>query len=73
MTLEEAKEIAKLIAIADGGCKGCVTEMVAQFNKANMGFYFSMTDKKIENEYCFFGTPEIVVTPSNKSEDGNAS
>jgi hypothetical protein len=44
MTLEEAQQIGKIVATADGGCDGCARDLVKQLNEAFPSFEWELTE-----------------------------
>jgi hypothetical protein len=41
MTLKEAREVARLIGFADGGCSNCVSDLIAHANRKFPKFIWS--------------------------------
>lgn len=50
MTLGEAWKIARIVSKADHGCTSCIDALVADLNKAGLGFVFALEPGKTWNE-----------------------
>lgn len=63
MTREDAREVIKILATADGGCSCCVNNLLYAFDKAFPGFREFM---EIKHEMTIFDREEDFYYPSEE-------